>query len=61
MEEEEELGPAEVIPGYETDLSAVGTDRRVDPAAVDDRPWYEFFEPEIYETVELPDDVVIRP
>lgn len=31
----------ELVPGYETDLSAVGTNRTVDPEAVDDRPWYE--------------------
>ena len=33
--------PVDAIPGYETDLSAIGTNRSVDPAAVDDRPWYE--------------------
>jgi hypothetical protein len=31
----------ELVPGYETDLSAVGTNRAVDPEAVDDRPWHE--------------------
>lgn len=30
-----------LVPGYETDLSAVGTNRIVDPDAVDDRHWYE--------------------
>lgn len=30
-----------LAPGYETDPSAVGTNRTVDPEAVDDRPWYE--------------------
>lgn len=31
----------DLVPGYETDLSAVGTNRTADPEAVDDRPWYE--------------------
>lgn len=30
-----------LVPGYESDLSAVGTNRTVDPDAVDDRPWHE--------------------
>jgi hypothetical protein len=30
-----------LVPGYETDLDAVGTNRTVDPELVDDRPWYE--------------------
>jgi hypothetical protein len=31
----------ELVPGYETDLSAVGTNRTVDPELEDNRPWYE--------------------
>jgi hypothetical protein len=31
----------ELVPGYETDPSAVGTNRVVDPELADDRPWYE--------------------
>lgn len=31
----------EIVPGYETDLGAVGENRTVDPETVDDRPWYE--------------------
>lgn len=60
-DEEEATNPAEVIPGYETDMNAVGVHRRVDPDAVDDQPWYAHFPPEIYDTVELPDDVEVRP
>lgn len=60
-EEVDVVGPEDVIPGYETDINAVGENRTVDVAAIDDRPWYEFFPAEIYEAVELPDDVVVRP
>jgi len=31
----------QLVPGYETDLSAVGTNRVADPDAVDDRDWAE--------------------
>lgn len=48
---EEYDSPVDAIPGYETDLSAVGTNRRVDPAAVDDTPWHEVHDPT---GVELP-------
>ena len=48
---EEYDSPVDAIPGYETDLSAVGTNRRVDPAAVDDTPWDEVHDPA---GVELP-------
>ena len=30
-----------LVPGYETDLNAVGENRTVAPEAEDDRPWYE--------------------
>ena len=33
--------PTHLVPGYETDLAAVGTSRSVDPDAQDDRPWRE--------------------
>ena len=50
--------PVDVIPGYETDLSAVGTNRVADPEAVDDTPWFEFHDTE---GIELTDDVEVRP
>lgn len=30
-----------LVPGYETDLDAVGTNRTVDPELDDVRPWHE--------------------
>ena len=58
---EEYDSPVDAIPGYETDLSAVGTNRRVDIAAVDERPWYELFPAEDVDQLELPADAVIKP
>lgn len=50
--------PVDVIPGYETDLSAVGINRQVDPDKVDDRPWHE-----LHDTtgLVLDDRVQVRP
>lgn len=53
--------PQDVLPGYETDLRAVGTNRTVDENAIDNTPWYEFFPQEHVQTVELPDDVLVTP
>ena len=33
--------PTHLVPGYETDLDAVGTNRTVVPALLDERPWQE--------------------
>jgi hypothetical protein len=48
--------PVDEIPGYETDMSAVGTNRVVDPDAVDDTPWHEVHPELAAELGELPPD-----
>jgi hypothetical protein len=42
-----------LAPGYETDPSAVGVNREVDPEAVDDRSWTEVHELTEDEAAEL--------
>ena len=59
--EEQFDSPQDVIPGYETDLRAVGTNRTADPDTLDDTPWYEHFPKEHVQTVDLPDDAEVRP
>lgn len=60
-DEEQFDQPQDVIPGYERDIRAVGTNRTVDPAKVDDTPWHEYFADEHLADIELPDDVQVRP
>ena len=54
--------PVDVVPEYETDLSAVGTNRHADPFAPDaSTPWWEMFDPVVLREVDLPEDVRVRP
>jgi len=53
--------PQDVIPGYETDMRAVGVNRVVADDALDEVPWYEYFPDEHVVTVELPEDAQVRP
>lgn len=53
--------PQDVIPGYETDLAAIGTNRQVDHDKIDNTPWHELFPKEHVDAVDLPDDVEVRP
>lgn len=57
-DEEQFDDPQDVILGYETDLRAVGINRTVDPAKVDDTPWFEHHDTE---GIALADDVEVRP
>lgn len=48
--------PVDAVPGYETDLSAIGTNRQVDPSKLDERPWYEVHGLTVNEALRLLDE-----
>lgn len=50
------VDPKAVVPGYETDISAVGTNRRVADDAQDDTPWHDVHELDPADAAKLLED-----